>query len=77
MRASKGVCILVPRSKIDSPIGIITQTESGPQFVIPWGIHRIIGTTETHQTLDLDRPTASQSQLMPSAAPGVMKVNSG
>ncbi|SDG54839.1 glycerol-3-phosphate dehydrogenase [Lentzea fradiae] len=47
VRMSKGVHILVDRSKIQLDGGLITQTEKSVLFVIPWGAHWIIGTTDT------------------------------
>ncbi|SDO71219.1 glycerol-3-phosphate dehydrogenase/oxidase [Lentzea jiangxiensis] len=47
VRMSKGVHVLVERSKIQLDGGLITQTEKSVLFVIPWGAHWIIGTTDT------------------------------
>ena len=63
VRASKGVHIVVPRNRINSATGIITQTEKSLLFIIPWGSHWIIGTTDTDWTLDLAHPAASQSDI--------------
>lgn len=63
VRASKGVHILVPRARINSSAGIITRTEKSLLFVIPWGSHWIIGTTDTDWDLDLAHPAASQSDI--------------
>jgi len=63
VRASKGVHLLVPRSRINSATGIITRTEKSLLFVIPWGSFWIIGTTDTDWSLDLAHPAASQSDI--------------
>jgi glycerol-3-phosphate dehydrogenase len=63
VRASKGVHIVVPRNRINSATGIITQTEKSLLFIIPWGSHWIIGTTDTDWALDLAHPAASQSDI--------------
>jgi glycerol-3-phosphate dehydrogenase len=63
VRASKGVHIVVPRNRINSATGIITMTEKSLLFIIPWGSHWIIGTTDTDWTLDLAHPAASQSDI--------------
>ncbi|WP_416234345.1 glycerol-3-phosphate dehydrogenase/oxidase [Lentzea sp. NEAU-D7] len=47
VRMSKGVHVLVERSKIQLDGGLITQTEKSVLFVIPWGAYWIIGTTDT------------------------------
>ncbi|MFS8102378.1 glycerol-3-phosphate dehydrogenase [Lentzea alba] len=47
VRMSKGVHILVDRSKISLDGGLITRTEKSVLFVIPWGPYWIVGTTDT------------------------------
>ncbi len=63
VRASKGVHLVVPRNRINSATGIITRTEKSLLFVIPWGSHWIIGTTDTDWSLDLAHPAASRSDI--------------
>ncbi len=63
VRASKGVHLVVPRNRINSATGIITRTEKSLLFVIPWGSHWIIGTTDTDWNLDLAHPAASRSDI--------------
>jgi len=63
VRASKGVHIVVPRSRINSTTGVVTRTEKSLLFIIPWGSHWIIGTTDTEWTLDLAHPAASQADI--------------
>ncbi|MGI8665858.1 MAG: glycerol-3-phosphate dehydrogenase/oxidase [Jatrophihabitans sp.] len=63
VRASKGVHLVIPRNRINSATGIITQTEKSLLFIIPWGSHWIIGTTDTDWKLDLAHPAASQSDI--------------
>ena len=63
VRASKGVHLVVPRNRINSATGIITRTEKSLLFIIPWGSHWIIGTTDTDWELDLAHPAASQSDI--------------
>jgi glycerol-3-phosphate dehydrogenase len=63
VRASKGVHLLVPRNRIHSSTGIISRTEKSVLFIIPWGSHWIIGTTDTDWALDLAHPAASQSDI--------------
>ena len=63
VRASKGVHLVVPRDRIRADSGIISRTEKSVLFIIPWGEHWIIGTTDTDWTLDLAHPAASRSDV--------------
>ena len=63
VRASKGVHLLVPRSRIDSNTGLILRTEKSVLFVIPWGEHWVVGTTDTPWDLTLDHPAASRADI--------------
>jgi glycerol-3-phosphate dehydrogenase len=63
VRASKGVHLVVPRNRINSSTGIITRTEKSLLFIIPWGSHWIVGTTDTDWKLDLAHPAASQNDI--------------
>jgi glycerol-3-phosphate dehydrogenase len=63
VRASKGVHLLVPRERISSETALILRTERSVLFVIPWGAHWIIGTTDTEWKLDRDHPSASHGDI--------------
>ena len=66
VRASKGVHVLVPRDRIDSDTGLITETEKSLLFIIPcpWSDDFwIIGTTDTTWDLDLAHPAASRPDI--------------
>jgi glycerol-3-phosphate dehydrogenase len=63
VRASKGIHLVVPRDRIQSMTGIILRTEKSVLFVIPWGRHWIIGTTDTEWSLDKAHPAASRSDI--------------
>ena len=63
VRASKGVHLLVPRERISSETALILRTERSVLFVIPWGAHWIIGTTDTEWKLDRDHPAASHADI--------------
>ncbi|WET77014.1 glycerol-3-phosphate dehydrogenase [Amycolatopsis sp. QT-25] len=63
VRASKGVHLVVPREKIDLDTGLILRTEKSVLFVIPWGRHWIVGTTDTEWDLDREHPAASQADV--------------
>ena len=63
VRASKGIHLVVPRDRIRSSSGLILRTEKSVLFVIPWGRHWIIGTTDTDWSLDKAHPAASQKDI--------------
>jgi len=63
VRASKGVHIVVPRDRINSETGLILRTEKSVLFVVPWGTHWIIGTTDTDWELDKAHPAASRADI--------------
>ncbi|MEO6715551.1 MAG: glycerol-3-phosphate dehydrogenase/oxidase [Mycobacteriales bacterium] len=63
VRASKGVHLVVPRDRIDGSVGLITRTETSVLFVIPWGNHWIVGTTDTDWNLDRAHPAASRADI--------------
>ncbi|MBO9523037.1 MAG: glycerol-3-phosphate dehydrogenase/oxidase [Nocardioidaceae bacterium] len=63
VEASKGIHLVVPRDRIRSEAGFITKTEKSVLFVIPWGRHWIIGTTDTPWNLDLAHPAASKADI--------------
>jgi glycerol-3-phosphate dehydrogenase len=63
VEASKGIHLVVPRDRIRSEAGFITKTEKSVLFVIPWGRHWIIGTTDTPWHLDLAHPAASRADI--------------
>jgi len=63
VRASKGVHLVVPRDRLPSNSGLILRTEKSVLFVIPWGRHWIIGTTDTDWSLAKAHPAASASDI--------------
>src|SRR3712207_406459 len=63
VRASKGVHLVVPRDRIQSSTGMILRTEKSVLFVIPWGRHWIVGTTDTDWALDKAHPAASTNDI--------------
>ncbi|GAB3780498.1 glycerol-3-phosphate dehydrogenase/oxidase [Nocardioides ungokensis] len=63
VQASKGIHLVVPRDRIRSDAGFITRTEKSVLFVIPWGRHWIIGTTDTAWDLDKAHPAASRADI--------------
>jgi glycerol-3-phosphate dehydrogenase len=63
VRASKGIHLVVPRDRIQGDSGLILRTEKSVLFVIPWGRHWIIGTTDTDWSLDKAHPAASAADI--------------
>jgi glycerol-3-phosphate dehydrogenase len=63
VRASKGIHLVVPRDRIRSDSGLILRTEKSVLFVIPWGSHWIIGTTDTDWSLGKAHPAASAADI--------------
>jgi len=63
VQASKGIHLVVPRDRIRSEAGFITRTATSVLFVIPWGRHWIIGTTDTPWDLDKAHPAASRADI--------------
>jgi len=63
VRASKGIHLVVPRDRIRGDSGLILRTEKSVLFVIPWGRHWIIGTTDTDWSLDKAHPAASAADI--------------
>jgi glycerol-3-phosphate dehydrogenase len=63
VRASKGIHLVVPRDRIRSETGLISRTETSVLFVVPWGRHWVIGTTDTAWTLDRAHPAASGTDI--------------
>jgi len=63
VRASKGVHLVVPRDRFQSKVGLLLRTEKSVLFVIPWGRHWLIGTTDTEWTLDKAHPAATAADI--------------
>ncbi|MFR9722754.1 glycerol-3-phosphate dehydrogenase/oxidase [Streptomyces sp. MS19] len=63
VRASKGIHLVVPKDRIHSSTGLILRTEKSVLFVIPWGRHWIVGTTDTAWDLDKAHPAASSADI--------------
>jgi glycerol-3-phosphate dehydrogenase len=63
VRPSKGVHIVVPKDRIDAELALIIPTEKSVLFVLPWGAHWIIGTTDTDWEFGLDHPSATRGDI--------------
>lgn len=63
VRASKGIHLVVPRDRFRSKYGLLLRTEKSVLFVIPWGRHWLIGTTDTDWELDKAHPAATAADI--------------
>jgi glycerol-3-phosphate dehydrogenase len=63
VRASKGIHLVVPRDRFQSAMGLLLRTEKSVLFVIPWGRHWLIGTTDTDWNLDKAHPAATAADI--------------
>jgi glycerol-3-phosphate dehydrogenase len=63
VRMSKGIHITVPADRIRSGTGLILRTETSVLFVIPWGAHWIVGTTDTDWDLDRAEPATTKADI--------------
>ncbi|MEO9247861.1 glycerol-3-phosphate dehydrogenase/oxidase [Citricoccus nitrophenolicus] len=61
--AAKGIHLVVPRDRFTSTSGLILRTEKSVLFVIPWGRHWIIGTTDTPWREAVDHPAATSGDI--------------
>jgi glycerol-3-phosphate dehydrogenase len=63
VRASKGIHLVVPRDRFQSSMGLLLRTEKSVLFVIPWGRHWLVGTTDTDWYLDKAHPAATAADI--------------
>lgn len=63
VRASKGVHLVVPRDRIPMATGLITRTSRSVLFIIPWGRHWLVGTTDTPHVDGPDDPVADHTDI--------------
>ncbi|MBF4571375.1 glycerol-3-phosphate dehydrogenase/oxidase [Herbiconiux sp. VKM Ac-1786] len=63
VRASKGIHLVVPRDRFQGKSGLLLRTEKSVLFVIPWGRHWLIGTTDTDWNLDKAHPAATAADI--------------
>ena len=63
VRMSKGVHIVVPRAAVDASTGMIVRTEKSVLFIIPWGDHWIVGTTDTDWSGERAEPAPSEEDV--------------
>ncbi|MXW60732.1 MAG: glycerol-3-phosphate dehydrogenase/oxidase [Acidimicrobiaceae bacterium] len=63
VRAAKGVHLVVPKDCFDSECGVVLRTDRSVLFLIPWGEHWLIGTTDTEWSFDRAHPAASSADI--------------
>ncbi|WP_433468977.1 glycerol-3-phosphate dehydrogenase/oxidase [Spirillospora sp. CA-128828] len=63
VQASKGVHLVVPRDRIPMDTGLITRTSKSVLFIIPWGRHWLVGTTDTPHQDGPDEPVADHTDI--------------
>ncbi|MGI8392863.1 glycerol-3-phosphate dehydrogenase/oxidase [Leucobacter sp. Z1108] len=63
VRSSKGIHLVVPRDRFRSKYGLLLRTAKSVLFVIPWGRHWLIGTTDTDWELDKAHPAATAADI--------------
>ncbi|TDC88655.1 glycerol-3-phosphate dehydrogenase/oxidase [Actinomadura sp. 7K507] len=63
VRASKGVHLVVPRDRIQMDAGLITRTPRSVLFIIPWGRHWLVGTTDTPHEDGPEDPIAEHTDI--------------
>jgi glycerol-3-phosphate dehydrogenase len=63
LRPSKGVHLVVARESIDASCALIAPTSDSVMFVLPWGNHWLVGTTDTPWELDPSRPVANRRDV--------------
>ncbi|MDE0066632.1 MAG: glycerol-3-phosphate dehydrogenase/oxidase [Acidimicrobiaceae bacterium] len=63
VRAAKGVHLVARKDCINSDCGIVLRTARSVLFLIPWGEHWLIGTTDTEWSFDRAHPAASSADI--------------
>ncbi len=63
IRPSKGAHLLVRREKLAVSTGLILRTDRSVLFVLPWGEHWLIGTTDTDWSYGKARPLATVADV--------------
>ena len=63
VRQSKGVHLIVPRDAIACTGAVATRTPTSLMFLLPWGAHWIIGTTDTDFDGDLNHPSVEATDV--------------
>ncbi|HYA44917.1 MAG TPA: glycerol-3-phosphate dehydrogenase/oxidase [Acidimicrobiales bacterium] len=63
VRPSKGIHLVVAKEAIASSVALILRTDKSVLFVLPWGQHWLVGTTDTDWVYDKARPVATAADV--------------
>ncbi|GBE22960.1 aerobic glycerol-3-phosphate dehydrogenase [bacterium BMS3Bbin01] len=63
LRPSRGIHLVVPRSRVPSDTGLTIRVPGRVVFLIPWREHWLIGTTDVPHEGPVDRPTATGEEV--------------
>ena len=63
VRQSKGVHLVVPKASFVSTSAVIARTPLSVLFLLPWGDHWLIGTTDTDDHGSLDEPDVTADDV--------------
>lgn len=63
VRQSKGVHLVIPREAFPSTSALIARTPASVLFLLPWGRHWLVGTTDTDYVGDRDEPRVDEADV--------------
>ena len=63
VRQSKGIHLVVPREAFPSTSALIARTPTSVLFLLPWGRHWLIGTTDTDYTGSRSEPQVDEADV--------------
>lgn len=65
VRPSKGIHLVVPRARLglDEALVLAAPGQTRTAFVVPWGDHALVGTTDAFYQGDLDTPRAAATEV--------------
>ncbi len=63
VRQSKGIHLVVPRDAFPSTSALIARTPTSVLFLLPWGRHWLVGTTDTDYDGSRDEPQVDEADV--------------
>ena len=63
VRQSKGIHLVVPRAAFTSNSALIARTPTSVLFLLPWGRHWLVGTTDTDYEGSRDEPQVDEADV--------------